>query len=93
MTHATFEPDYVTMSLDENQGDEKIDKLQEQVECIRDHLVFDEDSEETIAIVQGGFTHNVIGMSLSAINAEFGKDLTNSILVGLGLENVGWSVA
>lgn len=89
MTNQTFEPDYYTLSVS-GVEDEKINKLQNYVEEIRDLLVFDDETEETIGLVSGGFTHNCIGLTLACISDLFDKSLANKVLLGFSLEDFGW---
>jgi len=38
------------------------------------------------------FSHNIINLTLSAINSQFGKEEANRAVVDFGLERLGWSV-
>lgn len=67
-----------------------IDDLVQNVQSIKDLLEFDFETEDAIGIRQGGFSHNIIGLSLQSI-AKAGSDtLANSVIKGLGLDNLGW---
>lgn len=90
MTHACFDLNYsemVALGL----SDESIDMLQENVEKIRELLVFDDETEDVIGLSAGGFTHNIIGMTLQVIAKNFSNQVANKVLLGFGLDELGWS--
>jgi hypothetical protein len=90
MSHKSFELN--TSLLEANYVNQSIiDGLVENVESIKDLLVFDSKTENAIGLDSGGFSHNIIGMCLQSISKASSYSLANSVVKGLGLENLGWS--
>ena len=54
MSGANFQIDFIALGLDEKLEKIELEEIENEVDHIRDLLVFDDDTNETIGLVSGG---------------------------------------
>ena len=90
MSGANFQIDFIALGLDEKLEKIELEEIENEVDHIRDLLVFDDDTNETIGLVSGGYTHNIIGLILRGLAKKFGDNVAQAVVDGFELHDFGW---
>jgi hypothetical protein len=87
-SNADFELDYMVIEDDFNK--EIAANVEQDVNAIRKLLVFDDETGDTVRLKDGGFTHNIIGLTLGGIAKKTNNQIAQSVLDGFDLQSQGW---